>query len=120
MPVIGFKGNKLDPASINALATGTLVEGHVTSKWWRLQGTQFLDSFMAEIKTAMNNGESVTQAITRVTGGTVDGVVTPGILKTTKAKAGALVATAQNAVSNRAALASYQANNDVIKQTSQV
>jgi hypothetical protein len=68
----------------------------------------------------MRNGESLTQAITRVVGGTVDGISYPGIMKTTKAKAGALAATAQSAVTNEAALATFQANNDVIKAVSQL
>ena len=68
----------------------------------------------------MNNGESLTQAITRVTGGTIDGVTVPGIMKTTKAKAGALVSTSMSAVTNEAALKSFQANNDVIKAVTQL
>ena len=68
----------------------------------------------------MSNGESLTQATVRIVGGTVDGVAVPGIMKTTKRKAGALVSTAMNAVSNDAALATFQANTDVIKQVTQV
>jgi len=118
--VIRFKGNKLDPATIAALVTGTLVEGNVTAKWWKRQSADFLNGFMDEIRTSMQNGESLTQAITRVTGGTVDGVTLPGIMKTTKRKAGALVSTAMNTVANEAALQSYQLNADVIKWTTQV
>lgn len=120
MGVIRFKGNILDPASINALVSGTLVEGHATAKWWRLQSADFLNKFTAEIKIAMQNGESITQALTRITGGTVSGVTVPGIMKTTKAKAGAMVSTAINRVSNEAALQSFQLNSDVIKQIQQV
>jgi hypothetical protein len=68
----------------------------------------------------MNNGESLTQAITRITGGTIDGVTVPGVMQTTKRKAGALASTAMSAVTNQAALQSYQANNDVIKAVTQL
>lgn len=70
---------------------------------------------MDTMRTSMQNGESLTQAATRVFGGTVDGVTTPGIMKATKAQASALAATSISAVTNEAALASFQANSDVIK-----
>jgi hypothetical protein len=75
---------------------------------------------MGSVRQSMQNGESMTQAITRVTGGTIDGVTVPGIMKTTKKKAGALVSTAMSAVTNEAALASYKANSDVIKAVTQL
>jgi len=120
MPVIRFKGNTLDPATINALVAGTLVNGSRPSAWWKRQSVDFRNSFMDTVRTSMRNGESLTQAITRVTGGTIDGVTVPGLMKTTKAKAGALVSTSMSAVTNEAALKSFQANNDVIKAVAQL
>jgi hypothetical protein len=75
---------------------------------------------MDTIRTSMRNGESLTQAVGRITGGTIDGVAVPGITKKAKAKASALAATAISAVTNEAALKSYQANNDVIKWVTQL
>jgi hypothetical protein len=118
--VIRFKGNRLDPQTLRALVAGTLIQGNKLSGWWSKQSADFLDSFMREIRTSMQNGESVTQAITRVTGGTLNGVQVPGIMKKSKGQAGALVSTAMNRVSNEAALASYQANSDVIKWVTQL
>ena len=120
MPVVRFKGNKLDPATITALVTGTLVNGSKPSAWWKRQSADFRNTLMDTVRTSMQNGESLTQAITRVTGGTIDGVTVPGVMKTTKAKAGALVSTSMSAVTNEAALKSFQANNDVIKAVTQV
>ena len=120
MPVVRFNGSKLDPATIRALVSGTLVNGSKPSVWWNRQSIDFRNSFMDTMRTSARNGESLTQAITRVVGGTVDGVTVPGIMKTTKAKAGALAATAQNAVANEAALKTFQQNNDVIKAVSQI
>ena len=119
-PVVRFKGNKLDPASVNALVADTLIQGATLSQWWRGQARGFQQAFMREIRTAMANGESLTQATVRVVGGTVDGVTVPGIMKTTKRKAAALVSTAISSVSNRAALESFQAKSDVIKAVTQV
>jgi len=115
MGAIGFKGTKLDPATIKALVSGTLVNGSRPSVWWARQSQSFRDLFMDTMRTSMRNGESLTQAATRVFGGTVDGVTTPGIMKATKAQASALAATSISAVTNEAALASFQANSDVIK-----
>ena len=120
MAAIRFNGNTLDPETIRRLVAETLVEGAAPSAWFRRQSSEFRERFMDTIRTSMSNGESLQQAITRIVGGTVDGVLVPGILKTTKSKAGALVATGINAVSNRAALATFQDNTDVIKWVTQV
>lgn len=120
MPVVRFNGKKLDPATIRALVSGTLVNGSKPSVWWNRQSIDFRNSFMDTIRTSMSNGESLTQGIARIVGGTVDGVQVPGVMKTTRGRAGALVATAQNAVANEAALRTFQENNDVIKQVTQV
>jgi len=118
--IVQFEGTRLDPETIRALVADTLVEGQPISKWWRQQAAEFQNQFIRQIRTSMSNGENLTQGIVRIVGGTVDGVTVPGIMKTSKRKAGALVATSQNAVSNSAALASYQANFDVISKTTQV
>lgn len=120
MPVVRFKGNTLDPATINALVAATLVNGTTPSAWWKRQSVDFRNSFMDTIRTSMNNGESLQQAITRVVGGTIDGVAVPGVMQTTKRKAGALVSTSMSAVTNEAAIKSYQANNDVVKAITQL
>lgn len=118
--MIEFEGETLDPATIRALVKDTLIEGATTSAWFTKQSDDFLDVLMREVRTAMQNRESLTQGITRIVGGTVDGVVVPGVMKTTRRKAGALVATTMNRVSNEAALKSFQANSDVIKAVTQV
>ena len=120
MGAVKFKGTKLDPATIKALVSGTLVNGSKPSVWWARQSQAFRDQFMDTMRTSMRNGESLAQAATRVFGGTVDGVVTPGIMKGTKAQASALAATSISAVTNEAALASFKANADVIKAFAQL
>lgn len=120
MPVVKFKGNKLDPETIKALVAATLVNGSSPTAWWKRQSLDFRNTFMDTVRTSMRNGESLTQAINRIVGGTIDGASVPGIMKTTKAKAGALVSTSMSAVTNEAALKSFQANNDVIKAVTQL
>lgn len=75
---------------------------------------------MDEIETSVRNGESITQAITRIVGGTVDGVQLPGIMRSTRGRAGALVSTAINAVTTASSLATFQANSDIVKAITQV
>lgn len=115
-----FVLNRPSPEQIRAASTDVMIEGEVVSAWWRSQATDLRKSFMREVRTAIANGENLTQGIARITGGTVDGVTVPGVMKTTKRKAGALVSTAIQEVQKNAALAAYQANSDVIKAVTQV
>ena len=118
--IVKFRGEKLDPETIRALVADVLVEGATVSAWFAKQSDDFVDTLMRVVRTSMANGESLPQGITRIVGGTVDGVVVPGVMKTTRGRAGALVSTAINRVSNEAALRSFQANSDVIKAVTQV
>lgn len=68
----------------------------------------------------MRNGESITQAITRIRGGIIDGIPVQGIIDVSKRQAGALASTGINAVQNNARLATFQENQDVIKGAQQV
>lgn len=117
---VKFDGKEIPPEVADAIVAGTLIEGAVVSEWWRRQSNDFLDRFMDEIRTSMNNGESVTQAVTRIAGGTVAGEEVPGIMRTTKKKAGALVSTAINAVTTEARIRTFQENSDVVKGIQQV
>lgn len=120
MTVVKFKGNTLSPEQIRALTSNLLIEGSPVRDWWKGQSRDLQSAFLREIRIAMNNGENLTQGITRIVGGTVDGVTVPGIMNTAKRKAGALVSTSMAQVQNEAALASFQANSDVIKWITQL
>ena len=72
------------------------------------------------MRTSMTNGEGVAQGIRRLVGGTINGIPVSGIMKTTRAKAGALAATSMNAFTNQARIATFQQNTDVIKGTQQL
>lgn len=120
MPEIKFNARTIPPLQAAAIGRNSLVEGNVPSRWWRKQSTDLQGSFMNEMRTSMRNGESVTQGITRVVGGTVDGVQVPGIMATSKRRAGALVSSSMNAVTNNARLATFQENSDVVKGTQQL
>jgi len=120
MSIVKFEGKLLDPATIRVLVRGLQLEGATLNQWWGKQARDLRESFMRQIRTSMVNGESLTQATVRIVGGTVDGVTVPGIMKTTKARASALAATAMNQAANEAALATYQENSDVIKAVTQV
>jgi len=117
---IPFTPSQPPPAVLDALVAQTLIEGATLSTWWRRQSTQFLNSFMDVVQETVNNGESITQAITRIVGGTVEGVQVPGIMRTTRGKAGALVSTAINSIQTEALLTTVQDNLDVIGSITQV
>jgi hypothetical protein len=115
-----FVINRPAPSQLQAAHETVLIEGADVSAWYRDQGDALRRSFMREIRTSLANGENLAQAATRITGGTVDGVTVPGIMNTTKRRASALASTAIQEVQKNAALATYQANSDVIKWVTQV
>jgi hypothetical protein len=118
--IVEFTGNEISAATANALVAETLIEGNAVSSWWTRQSAEFLEGFMDRMRTSVQNGESVTQGITRVIGGTLNGVQIPGMMKTSKKNAGALVSSAINAVTNQARISTFQENRDVIKGIQQV
>jgi hypothetical protein len=120
MAKVKFNSKRISEQQARSIESATLVEGARTREQWRRQAGAFLNQFRDVIRTSMNNGESLQQATTRVVGGTVDGIPTQGVMKTTRARANALVSTSVNAVQNGARLATFQANTDVIKGVQQV
>jgi hypothetical protein len=115
-----FEPKTLPPSLAGSIVGNTLVQGGSPAEWWRKQSNDFRTSFVRTMRTSMRNGEGVAQGIRRLVGGTIDGVTVPGIMKTTRAKAGALAATSMNAFTNNARVATYQQNNDVVKGTQQL
>ena len=117
---IKFTSTDLDAGTKRAIADDVLVQGARPLSWWRKQSNDMHTKFMNEMRTSIENGESVQRAATRVRGGTVRGVQVPGIMKATKAQANTLARTAINKVSNEARIQSFAANDRVIKALKQI
>ena len=102
------------------LATQTLIEGSVMAEQWRRIGQRTQRAIMDQIREGIRDGLTNPQIVTRVVGGTVEGVAVPGVMRTSRRRARALVNTGVNAVLNASRLATLQASDDVVKAVQQV
>jgi SPP1 gp7 family putative phage head morphogenesis protein len=118
--VIKVRPKKL-PAEVAAAVAGKgTIQGNRVLDWWRTQNNQLQAGFARSVRQSMTHGETLQQAVTRVVGGTVDGVKVKGIMAVSRAQASALVATSMNHATNQARLATYRKNTDVVKAIQQV
>ncbi len=118
--VIPFTGKTLDPATSRAIADDVLVNGARPVDWWKRQGTDLHNKFMDTVRQSMEAGEGIDKMRKRISGGVIDGVQIPGIMKASKANAEALARTATSKVTNEARLRTFEDNKDVIKGMKQV
>lgn len=117
---IKFTGKTLDPTTARALADDVLIQGARPVAWWRRQGTELHNKFMDTVRISMENGEGIDKLTKRISGGVIDGVQVPGIMKAAKSNAEALGRTAVNKVTNEARLRTFESNDDVVKGIKQV
>lgn len=101
----------IDAGQINAAVDTTLLEGAKTSQWWRQQQRSLVTSVTRTVRNGIASGQTSAQiaAQLRLTA-----------FKGTVANSQAVVSTAVNAVSNKARVASFEENDDVIKGMQQV
>lgn len=120
MARIDFKAKAIPKALANSIAGTSTIEGAKVMDWWKRQGTDLQRKFADSVALSMRNGETLMQATTRITGGTLNGVKVPAVMATTRPRAAALVATAMNNATNKARMETYRANSDTIKAVQQV
>ena len=118
--VIKFEAEKLPKVITNSIANGIVIEGGPLLEWTRRNSRQLQASVMDQVRLSLEAGESAAQATTRIVGGTVSGVAVPGVMKTSRRNAEALVRTAIAEVVNKAALQTFQDMNDVVKWVQQI
>jgi hypothetical protein len=111
--VVEFETGELPPEVTSSIAAQVTLAGASTLDWTRRQGDQFHKAFMDQIAMSLENGESTQEATTRIIGGRIRGEQVPGIMKTTRRKAEALVRTNIAKVVNKAALQSFQDMGDI-------
>lgn len=120
MAVVKFTEKTISDTTAGVIAGQSVIEGAKPLQWWARQSRTLRERFADQVRTSMRNGESVTQGITRLLGGTVGGTPVPGVMKAARADAGALVATSMNNVANKARLATFRQHADVIKAIQQI
>jgi hypothetical protein len=118
--IIDFNVKELAANVTNVLANNTQVEGGPLLQWWQRQARKVQQDVMDQVRLSLEAGESTQQAVTRLVGGSVGDVQFPGVLKTSRRRAEAIVRTAIADVVNRARLQSLQDMNDVVKAVQQI
>lgn len=111
MATVGISLNDIDRGQISAAVNGTLIEGSKVSSWWKSQERSLVTNVTRTIRAGLNNGLTSQQIAANLRSNAFKG---------TRAQAQALVSTGINAVSNKARVASFEENKDVIKGYQQV
>ncbi|MBC8392615.1 MAG: hypothetical protein H8E17_08640, partial [Deltaproteobacteria bacterium] len=123
---IGLDAALPTEAALKALVNDALIEGAPIKAWWSKQADNtaffFNSAVRQEYQTAVSRGmslnETVQQIVRRIIGSPRLG--TPGIMETSRRGATALVHTSIQQVANDARLATFKANDDVIKGVQQL
>lgn len=104
-------------AQMWSIITTDPVRGAVMGDWWKSQSLALRRAFRTQVQIGLTQNEPLGDLIRRVRGTSIgSGRFAGGIMDTTTRNAAALVRTAVNEISNRAAYESYAANSDVTQQ----
>lgn len=117
---ISFEEAELSAAEANAIAVAALIEGARTNTWKTRLTKGLLDKLMDRVRASIASDENISQAITAVLGGTIDGVPTTGVVDQARRQANGLINTAILATANQARLLTFQKNANFIKWIQQV
>lgn len=110
---IGLDASLPSEAVLKALVNGSLIEGAKSSAWWARQSEDTAFKFANQVRQGIVQNETLQQIIRRVAGSKRLGI--PGIMDVSRRNASALVHTSIMQVASDARLATFQANNDIIK-----
>ena len=115
---IGLDAALPTEAALKALVNGSLIEGAPSAAWWAKQSDETAFKFAAQVRQGIAPSETVQQIVRRVIGSKRLGI--PGIMETSRRGATALVHTSIQQVANDARLATFKANDDLVKGVRQV
>ena len=113
---VDLAGVSLTEEQIRAIASDTLIEGAPSRSWWKRMNGTLEHDFAAELRKGMLAGENLADLVKRIRGiEAANGVPAfPGVLGKYRRNAEALVRTSWMTVANATAMASYQANADIM------
>jgi hypothetical protein len=115
---IGLDAALPSEAALKALVNGSLIEGAPSAAWWAKQSDDLQFKFAAQVRQGIAQGETLQQIIIRVAGSKKLGL--SGIFDVSRRNASALVHTSIQQVANDARLATFKANDDIIKGVRQL
>lgn len=110
---IGLDASLPSEAALKALVNGSLIEGAQSSAWWARQSEDLQFKFANQVRQGIVQNETLQQIIRRVAGSKRLGI--PGIMDVSRRNASALVHTSIMQVANDARLATFKANDDIVK-----
>ena len=110
---IGLDASLPSEAALKALVNGSLIEGAKSSAWWARQSEDVTFKFANQVRQGIVQNETLQQIIRRVAGSKRLGI--PGIMDVSRRNASALVHTSIMQVANDARMATFKANDDIIK-----
>lgn len=94
-----------------SVASDVLLNGAAIKDWWQAQSDDFSFKFASAVRQGLANGETNTQIVQRLTGTKSE----PGLIDIAKKNARTLVQTSAQCVANDARMATFKANDDIIK-----
>lgn len=112
---IGLEASLPTEAALKALVNGSLIEGAPTSAWWAKQSQDLQFKFASQVRQGIAQNETLQQIIRRVAGSKKLGI--PGIMDVSRRNASALVHSSVMQVANDARMATFRANDDIVKGT---
>lgn len=115
---LGLDASLPTEAALKALVNGSLIEGAPSAAWWAKQNDNTAFAFAAQVRQGVAGNETVQQIVRRIIGSKRLGTV--GIMETSRRGATALVHTSIQQVANDARLATFKANDDIVKGVMQL
>ena len=103
-------------ATMAQLADDTIIMGAPSATWWARQSQDTTFKFAAAVRQGILAGETNEQIVRKVVGSATQ----PGILQIAKRNARTLVHSSIQTVANRAAIATYNENDDVVEGMQQL
>lgn len=110
---IGLDASLPSEAVLKAFVNGSLIEGAKSSAWWARQLEDLQFKFANQVRQGIVQNETLQQIIRRVAGSKRLGI--PGIMDVSRRNASALVHTSIMQVASDARLATFRANDDIVK-----
>ncbi len=110
---IGLDASLPSEAALKALVNESLIEGAQSSAWWSRQADDLQFKFANQVRQGIVQNETLQTIIRRVAGSKRLGI--PGIMDVSRRNASALVHTSIMQVANDSRLATFRANDDIIK-----
>lgn len=113
---IGLDASLPSEAALKALVNGSLIDGHIAAEWWAAQGNSLKFKYSGQVRQGIAQNETLMQIVRRVFGSKRLGTSGIGFpADTLRRNAFTLVHNSVMQIANDARMATFKANDDIIK-----